>query len=192
MPNPFEIIDIPEDVDPTEIKNVEQVDKCVRPDDPYTWKTGDIGKDKFNSYYCWNGEQWKYSSSKVGWRSLIHRGFKLSDNKTGYKHKNWKHIYIGINDDKYIVWTGKEGDVIYLLTTLDSVRQIEDLYSLIEKRPEKPPVGVKPSFVWIKERIEDLESAIERYKKAGFNVPEKWTNELYCLKENLKDIHVEK
>jgi hypothetical protein len=39
------------------------------------------------------------------------------------------------------------------------------------------PIGVIPKVIWITKRVDDLNSAIERYLNEGLLVPEEWCNE---------------
>jgi hypothetical protein len=42
----------------------------------------------------------------------------------------------------------------------------------------RPPMGLRPRFIVVGERIEEIKQAIARYKEAGLDVPEHWTQEL--------------
>jgi hypothetical protein len=42
---------------------------------------------------------------------------------------------------------------------------------------EKPPLGLKPTFIWLEERLEEIEEAKIRYKDAGKELPAEWQNE---------------
>ena len=45
------------------------------------------------------------------------------------------------------------------------------------KKEEKPPIGLKPRFVWLKMRKIDIEDAMRRYVKANKEVPFEWIKE---------------
>lgn len=51
-----------------------------------------------------------------------------------------------------------------------------------EKIPPKPPIGLKPYYVWRSERIGEIVSAMERYAAASVPIPLSWVKE---LKEHL-------
>lgn len=55
---------------------------------------------------------------------------------------------------------------------------------------KKPPMGIKPKYVWDKERIQMILQGIVRYSHAGKRVPLEWVAELAELSEvdvDLKD-----
>jgi len=41
----------------------------------------------------------------------------------------------------------------------------------------EPPLGIMPRHIWIKERLDELESAIQRYIEADKSVPIEWIME---------------
>lgn len=41
----------------------------------------------------------------------------------------------------------------------------------------KPPIGLRPRFVVESERLQEISEAVNRYVKAGFDVPEEWLDE---------------
>lgn len=47
---------------------------------------------------------------------------------------------------------------------------------------KRPPIGIKPKYVWKEERKRELLQAIIRYGEASKQVPEKWIKEFneYC------------
>lgn len=67
--------------------------------------------------------------------------------------------------------------VEYILT---AYRKLE------EKKTVKPPIGIKPRWVWERERLVALEEAIQRYVMAGFTVPPEWFEEFVELKRKLE------
>ena len=58
----------------------------------------------------------------------------------------------------------------------------------MNNKPIRPPLGLMPSEVWIQLRIEDIESAIKRYKAHKMSIPYKWYNELENLKRKIKEV----
>lgn len=56
----------------------------------------------------------------------------------------------------------------------------------------KPPIGIKPKFVWEEERIGDLLEAMLRYSNVGWVIPKEWIEELdelnksHMLREDAK------
>jgi hypothetical protein len=43
---------------------------------------------------------------------------------------------------------------------------------------EKPPVGLRPRFVVVEERIHEIQEAVKRYVSANKAVPAEWLSEL--------------
>ena len=57
---------------------------------------------------------------------------------------------------------------------------------------KKPPLGLKPHYVWLTERIDEIVDAINRYLEARVKVPDEWINEFNELlveinKKEMKD-----
>lgn len=50
-----------------------------------------------------------------------------------------------------------------------------------EARREKPKLGVLPKYLWLEDRANDIEDAIERRIEAKQEVPEDWIMELLNL-----------
>lgn len=49
---------------------------------------------------------------------------------------------------------------------------------MIEPEPlTAPPIGPRPRFIWIEERISELNAAIERYSEAQKPIPIEWDEE---------------
>lgn len=48
------------------------------------------------------------------------------------------------------------------------------------------PIGVLPEFIWIEQRIKDINDAIDRYKEAKLAHPIKWYIERQMLINRLK------
>lgn len=47
---------------------------------------------------------------------------------------------------------------------------------------EKPPLGLRPKFIWIEERIQEIKEAIARHNRTqGYQVPLEWLKELNDL-----------
>jgi hypothetical protein len=61
------------------------------------------------------------------------------------------------------------------------------LFNYLEMEKEKkasfeqilrPPLGLRPKWLWLEQRRAEILQAICRYKEAGHNVPKKWLKEL--------------
>lgn len=46
---------------------------------------------------------------------------------------------------------------------------------------QKPPIGIKPEFICIRDRINDIQMAMDRYLDAGMTIPYSWTEEYIRL-----------
>jgi hypothetical protein len=42
----------------------------------------------------------------------------------------------------------------------------------------KPPLGLLPQWLWVAQRCNDINMAIDRYEKAGKEIPKEWIEEL--------------
>lgn len=57
----------------------------------------------------------------------------------------------------------------------------------VEKKLEKPPLGLMPKNIWIEKRIEDIAQAIRRYIESNFHVPQEWIDEKEKLRKQLNN-----
>lgn len=46
---------------------------------------------------------------------------------------------------------------------------------------QKPPIGIKPEFICIRDRLNDIQTAMDRYIDAGRTIPYSWTEEYIRL-----------
>lgn len=101
--------------------------------------------------------------------------------------------HIGYGDVRVIEVTSSEFVVscgsFIMYVPFTGIRYGENEQSFFWSRPEftpppkpiptiKPPLGIKPEWMMKMERIEEIEEAIERYKKANWQIPQIWTHEL--------------
>lgn len=42
---------------------------------------------------------------------------------------------------------------------------------------ELNPIGITPKYIWLRKRIEDLVSAMDRYTEVGKEYPQEWYDE---------------
>ena len=63
---------------------------------------------------------------------------------------------------------------------IKALRSAEHHYIEREKYSEsqKPPIGIKPEYLCVEERVKEISEAFERYNKAGVEFPKAWTVEL--------------
>jgi len=54
---------------------------------------------------------------------------------------------------------------------------IDTLNAGLEKKAEKPPIGLRPKTIADMERKKEIRDAINRYLKDGKEIPEKWVDE---------------
>ncbi|MFP4976363.1 hypothetical protein ACE6ED_13250 [Paenibacillus sp. CN-4] len=45
----------------------------------------------------------------------------------------------------------------------------------------KPPIGLRPRYIWEDLRIKEIEEAMQRYGEAGYVIPREWLEERYEL-----------
>jgi hypothetical protein len=51
---------------------------------------------------------------------------------------------------------------------------------------KKPPIGIVPRKLWLRNRTQEIVGAIRRYSKQGLPCPEEWAKELeYIVTEQL-------
>lgn len=53
---------------------------------------------------------------------------------------------------------------------------------------EKPPLGIMPRNIWLEKRLIDINEAIERYKIAKANIPNKWITEAQELEKEIQEL----
>nr|BDD48131.1 hypothetical protein 47 [Balneolaceae bacterium] len=69
-------------------------------------------------------------------------------------------------------YKAKEGVVLHL-----GHRQAEVISKSEPVSPDKPPIGITPRFLWIEDRLKELNQAIDRYAEADKDIPAKWIRE---------------
>lgn len=52
-----------------------------------------------------------------------------------------------------------------------------NLVKLLKPAPAKPPLGLRPRFIALEERIREINEAIDRYKQAEMTIPSEWLDE---------------
>lgn len=116
----FEIIHIPEDV-----SNIVNQNEQVNQSDKSTWRYGDIGIDEYGSYYGWYDE-WLLINTRVGWRGLIHRGFKQVS-KNHYQHPEFPFIVV-IKASHFELWTDSKEYKIGYVQNVTNIEQIHNSF----------------------------------------------------------------
>lgn len=48
----------------------------------------------------------------------------------------------------------------------------------MQQKYEKPPIGLRPRIIWLNEREIEILEAMDRYEKAGKEIPVMWGMEL--------------
>lgn len=56
---------------------------------------------------------------------------------------------------------------------------------VVELELPKPPLGLRPRFIWVAARIEEIREAITRYEAAKHQVPRAWRSELAALENSV-------
>jgi hypothetical protein len=52
-----------------------------------------------------------------------------------------------------------------------------NLVKLLKQAPVKPPLGLRPRFIALEERIREINEAIDRYREAEIAIPSEWLDE---------------
>lgn len=52
-----------------------------------------------------------------------------------------------------------------------------NLVKLLKQAPVKPPLGLRPRFIALEERIKEINEAIDRYREAEMTIPTEWLDE---------------
>lgn len=46
-----------------------------------------------------------------------------------------------------------------------------------ERKYKRPPFGLTPVWIWLEQRVDDINGAIQRYMDAGMEIDKKWIDE---------------
>lgn len=57
----------------------------------------------------------------------------------------------------------------------------ETLEGVPVRYDEKPPIGIKPRYIYDGERLREILNAMDRYSKASKHIPGEWIDELRDL-----------
>lgn len=60
---------------------------------------------------------------------------------------------------------------------LDEITKVEQSIPL-----KKPPLGLRPRFIWEEERLDEIDAAVKRYLEDGKEIPTEWVAEYSELK----------
>lgn len=52
-----------------------------------------------------------------------------------------------------------------------------------QENSKKPPLGLVPRKIWDEKRAEEIKAAIDRYTKAGIDIPNAWVDEYFEIEE---------
>lgn len=74
-------------------------------------------------------------------------------------------------------WTYVEGQGFICEDCLGGVK--------VQQKYEKPPIGLRPRIIWLNEREMEICEAIERFEKAGEEIPIMWREELSWIKAQM-------
>lgn len=58
---------------------------------------------------------------------------------------------------------------------------------IAERSISKPPLGLTPKDIWIKQRLQEIKDAISRYLEADYIVPNEWFDEYSELGKLIKE-----
>ncbi len=74
-------------------------------------------------------------------------------------------------------WTYVEGQGFICEDCLGGVK--------VQHKFEEPPIGLRPRIIWLNEREMEICEAIERFEKAGKEIPIMWNVELEWIKAQM-------
>jgi hypothetical protein len=67
---------------------------------------------------------------------------------------------------------------------IDAMMEVQSL-TLDQKdpdpEPKAPPLGIKPRFIWLEERLDELLAAIKRKAAVGSECPDEWLEEMDAI-----------
>lgn len=62
---------------------------------------------------------------------------------------------------------------------------LNNIDKFMGKNPEKPPIGLRPEYIWKMQckvdRLQEISNAMARYESVNITVPEEWKDELRKL-----------
>ena len=54
---------------------------------------------------------------------------------------------------------------------------------------KQPPIGLIPRWMWLEQRLDSINSAIDRYKEANYVVDPEWVLEKGKIESELKEFY---
>lgn len=97
-----------------------------------------------------------------------------------------------------LIGEGRDGEKIPCLCfeTGDQIPYTEDEREVAEEcgreaeeqeNGKKPPLGLMPRKLWDEKRANEIKAAINRYTKAGLEIPTAWVEEYFEIEERSKE-----
>ena len=89
-----------------------------------------------------------------------------------------------------LIGEGRDGEKIPCLCfeVGDQIPYTEDEKEAEEQENgKKPPLGLMPRKLWDEKRANEIKAAINRYTKAGLEIPTAWVEEYFEIEERSKE-----
>jgi len=51
---------------------------------------------------------------------------------------------------------------------------------------ERPPIGLRPRFIWLEQRLQEIKDACDRYINAQKPIPREWLDESKVIRAELR------
>lgn len=129
-------------------------------------------------------EKFKYNQS-----NLIISESKISNPRTKDDRSFVLVVRLDGDNDKYKMsqMSFDKNELLVLKDSIDEILNIGKEKIMSNDVKGKPPIGIMPKYIWDKQRINNLQQAIERYMVAGYNVPFELVDEYNDLVRLYKD-----
>ena len=80
-------------------------------------------------------------------------------------------------DTCFLFNLGKYCSLDYAINNKNNEKYIILEWSEFMEKAIKPPIGIKPKYIWEQERFDDIFRAISEYYNAGLKIPVEWIEE---------------
>lgn len=92
---------------------------------------------------------------------------------------------------RYVGWLGAITDagkpVIVFIVEEEKELTEEEIAAEEQENGKKPPLGLMPRKLWDEKRANEIKAAINRYTKAGLEIPTAWVEEYFEIEERSKE-----
>ena len=92
---------------------------------------------------------------------------------------------------RYVGWLGAITDAgkPVIVFTVEEEKEFteEEIAAEEQENGKKPPLGLMPRKLWDEKRANEIKAAINRYTKAGLEIPTAWVEEYFEIEERSKE-----